>query len=87
MIEIIYELYIYNISISCIFFIGIRSHNKIVNKDDYIPQNFYRRPSIDASHQVSVHFAKRFQTRRFLEIDQPETRIACGSHVCLTDRN
>jgi len=37
--EIIYELYIYNIYISCIFFIGIRSHYKIVNNGDYIPQN------------------------------------------------
>jgi hypothetical protein len=26
--------------------------------------------------------AKQFQGRRFLEIDQSETRIACGSHVC-----
>jgi hypothetical protein len=32
-------------------------------------------PSIGASHQVSVHLAKQFQ-RRFLEINQPETRIA-----------
>jgi hypothetical protein len=23
-----------------------------------------------------------FQRRRFLEIDQPETTIACGGHVC-----
>ena len=38
-------------------------------------------PSIGASHQVSVHWAKQFQ-RRFLEINQPETRIAYGSHVC-----
>jgi hypothetical protein len=36
--------------------------------------------SIGASHQVSVHLAKQFQ-KRFLEIDQPETRIACGGHV------
>jgi hypothetical protein len=41
----------------------------------------YRGPSIDASYQVSVHLAKRFQRRRFLEIDQSETRAACGSHV------
>ena len=41
----------------------------------------YREPSIDASYQVSVHLAKRFQRRRFLEIDQLETRIACGSHI------
>jgi hypothetical protein len=39
-------------------------------------------PSIGASHQISVLLAKKFQIRRFLEIDQPETRIAYGSHVC-----
>jgi hypothetical protein len=43
--------------------------------------NLYRGSSIDASYQVSVHLAKHFQKRRFLEIDQSETRIACGSHV------
>jgi hypothetical protein len=42
----------------------------------------YREPSIDASYQVSVHLANRFQRRRFLEIDQLETRIACGIHIC-----
>jgi hypothetical protein len=26
--------------------------------------------------------AMRFQRRRFLEIDQWETRITCGGHVC-----
>ena len=45
--------------------------------------NLYRELSIDASYQVSVHLAKRFQRRRFLEIDQLETRIACGSHPYL----
>jgi hypothetical protein len=44
--------------------------------------SLYREPSIDASYQVSVHLAKQFQRRIFLEIDQLETRIACGSHVC-----
>jgi hypothetical protein len=44
--------------------------------------NLYRELSIDASYQVSVHLAKRFQRRRFLEIDQLEKRIACGSHIC-----
>ena len=39
-------------------------------------------PSIGASHQISVHLAKQFQRRRFLEIDQSETRIDCVSHVC-----
>ena len=43
--------------------------------------NLYSGPSKDASNQVSVHLAKRFQ-RRFLEIDKSETRIACGGHVC-----
>ena len=42
----------------------------------------YRGPSIDASYQVTVHLAKRFQRRRFLKIGQSETRIACGGHVC-----
>jgi hypothetical protein len=37
---------------------------------------------IDASYQVLVHLAKWFQRRRFLEIYQSETRIACGGHVC-----
>jgi hypothetical protein len=39
-------------------------------------------PSIAASHQVLVHLAKQFQKRRILEINQPETRIAFGGHVC-----
>ena len=43
--------------------------------------NLYRGPSIDASYQVSVHLAKQFK-RRFLEIDESETRIACGGHIC-----
>jgi hypothetical protein len=44
--------------------------------------NLFRGPSIGASYQVSVHLAQRFQRRRFLEIDQSETRIACGGHIC-----
>jgi hypothetical protein len=43
--------------------------------------NLYR-VSIDASYQVSVQLAKKFRERRFLEIDQSETRIACGGHAC-----
>jgi hypothetical protein len=38
-------------------------------------------PSIGASHQISIHLAKKFQ-RSILEIDQSETRIAYGSHIC-----
>jgi hypothetical protein len=44
--------------------------------------NLYRGPSIDASYQISVHLAKRFQRRRFKKIGQSETRIVCGGHVC-----
>jgi hypothetical protein len=44
--------------------------------------NLYRGPSIDASYQVSVQLVKQFQGRRFLEIDQSETKIACGGQVC-----
>jgi hypothetical protein len=40
--------------------------------------NLYRGPSKDTSCQVSLYFVKRFQRRRFLEIDQSETKIACG---------
>jgi hypothetical protein len=44
--------------------------------------NLYRGPSIDTSYQVLDHLAKRFHRKIFLEIDQSETRIACGGHVC-----
>ena len=49
--------------------------------------NLHRGPPIDDTYQVSVHLAKRLQSRRFLEIDQSETRIACGGHVLLVYRN
>jgi hypothetical protein len=49
--------------------------------------NLYRGPFIDASYQVSVHLAERFQRRRFLEIDQSETRTACGGHICSISKN
>jgi hypothetical protein len=39
-------------------------------------------PFIGASHQILVILAKQFQIRRFLEIDQSKTGIACGIHVC-----
>jgi hypothetical protein len=43
--------------------------------------NLYTGPAIDASYQVSAQLAKQFQGRRFLEINQSETRIACNAHV------
>ena len=41
----------------------------------------YRGPPIDASYQVSVHLAKRFQKRRIFKISQSETSVACSGHV------
>jgi hypothetical protein len=52
----------------------------LTDQDDM--SNLYKRPSIYVSFQVSVHLAKQLQRRRFLEIDQSETRIAYGDHVC-----
>jgi hypothetical protein len=54
-------------------------YDPLPNMDEM--SNFHRGHSIDASYQVSVHLAKRFQRRRFLKIGQSETRIACGGHV------
>jgi hypothetical protein len=50
------------------------------NRDEM--NNLYKGPSIYASYEVLVHLARWFQRRRFLEIDPPETRIACSGHVC-----
>jgi hypothetical protein len=49
-----------------------------VNGSDEM-SNLYRGPSIDVSYQVSDNLAKRFQRRKFLEMDQSETRIASPS--------
>jgi hypothetical protein len=48
---------------------------------DKMSSNLYTEPSIDASYQVSVHLAKQYQRRSFLEINQSETRMVCGGHV------
>jgi hypothetical protein len=42
-----------------------------------------RGPPIYDTYQVSVQLAKRFRGEDFLEINQSETRIAYGRHVCL----
>ena len=44
--------------------------------------NSHRGLSIDASYHGLVHLTKLFKSRRFLEIDELETSIACGSHIC-----
>jgi hypothetical protein len=47
----------------------------------------YRAPSKDASYQVSIHLAKRFQRRRFFR-KQPIRNKNCLWQPCLlTDRN
>ena len=64
----------------------IRNKNRLWRpcflKDRDEMSNLYRGPPIDDTYEVLVHLAMRFQRRRFLEIDQSETRIACGGHVC-----
>ena len=42
----------------------------------------YRGSCIDAFCKMLLYLAKWFQRRTFFEIDQPETRIAYGGHVC-----
>jgi hypothetical protein len=54
----------------------------LVTDRDGMSNLYNRGPSIDTSYQVSDHLAQRFQRRRFFEINQSETRIACGGHVC-----
>ena len=44
--------------------------------------NLYRRPSIDASYQISVHLGKRFQRRRFFR-NQPIRNKNCLWWPCL----
>jgi hypothetical protein len=48
--------------------------------------NLYRGPPIDVSYQVSVHLAKRFQSRRILKISQSETS-RLWQPCLLTDRD
>jgi hypothetical protein len=52
------------------------------NEAKEINKQLYRGPSKDASYQILIHLAKRFQRRSLLEINQSETRMACGGHVC-----
>ena len=47
----------------------------------------HRGHSIDAFCHVSVNLAKRFQRRRFKQIGQSETRIACGGPCLVMDHN
>jgi hypothetical protein len=60
----------------------IKKKKKCLLTDRDGMSNLYWGSSIDASYQVSDHLDKWFQRRIFLEIDQSETRIACGGYVC-----
>ena len=51
--------------------------------DWYKMSNLYRGPSIKASYQASFIWQNGFRGEDFLEINQSETKIVCGGHVCL----
>jgi hypothetical protein len=50
-----------------------------MNQDEM--SNLYRRPSKDALYQYRFIWPSSFR-EDFLEINQSETRMACGGHVC-----
>ena len=52
----------------------------LTDRDEF--SNIYRGPSIDARCQVRFIWRSGFRGEDFLEIDQSETRIACGGHDC-----
>jgi hypothetical protein len=54
---------------------------KKITNTEVLSETMQYKPSIGASHQVSVHLAKQLQRGRFVEIDQSETRMTCGDHV------
>jgi hypothetical protein len=57
----------------------------LTDRDDM--RNLYRRPSIVASYQVSVHLAKQFERRRFF-LNRPIRNRNCRWRPCLlTDRD
>jgi hypothetical protein len=55
------------------------------DRDDM--RNIYRGPSIDASYQVSVHLAKRFQRRRFFRNQLIRNKNCLWWPCLLTDRD
>jgi len=65
----------------------IKSGKRIAHGDNDFVQlgdemrKSYRGPSIDACN-IFLYLDKWFQRRTFLEINQPETKIAYGGHVC-----
>jgi hypothetical protein len=49
--------------------------------------NLYREPSKDASYQVSIHLAKRFQRRRFFRNQSIGNKNDLWRSCLLTDRD
>jgi hypothetical protein len=45
-------------------------------------RNFDRRPSINASYQVSVHLPSSFREEDISNSTNQKKTIACGGHVC-----
>jgi len=45
-------------------------------------RNLYKGPSIDASYQFHFIWQSGLRGEAILEINQLETRIACGGYVC-----
>ena len=45
---------------------------------------FYKRPSIDASYQVSVHLAKRFQRRRLKCVNRRRHQVMAKAHIAFS---
>ena len=49
--------------------------------------NLYREPSKDASYEVSIHLAKRFQRRRFFRNQQIKNKNCLWRPCLLMDRD
>jgi hypothetical protein len=49
--------------------------------------NLYREPSKDASYEVSIHLAKRFQRRRFFRNQQIRNKNCLWRPCLLMDRD
>jgi hypothetical protein len=49
---------------------------------EYLVSNHGNSIHVDASYQVWFIWLGSFRGEDFLDIDQSETRIACGGHVC-----
>jgi hypothetical protein len=65
---------------NCPFMTNNKNRGKKVNNHNH--KCAIHRNTTNASCKMLFYLAKWFQRRRFLEINQQETRITYGSHVC-----